>query len=134
MENNNETRDESYWREKLTPEEYHILREKGTERPFSGEYNEVFAKGVWRCKACGTALFDGDTKFATSCGWPAFHSAKKGQIDEHEDLSHGMRRTEVTCHNCQSHLGHVFNDGPPPSGLRYCINSLCLILDEDDSL
>ena len=121
-------RSEAYWRQKLKPEEFRILREKGTEAPFSGEYNDVFDEGVWVCKACDAPLFDGHQKFASSCGWPAFSATRQGAIDEQLDLSHGMQRTEVTCHNCGSHLGHVFPDGPPPSGLRYCINSLALKL------
>lgn len=121
---------EDEWRKQLTPEQYRVLREKGTERPFSGEYEETTTPGIYRCAACGQELFASETKFDAGCGWPSFYAPlSSGPVDEHEDLSHGMRRTEVTCSRCGSHLGHLFPDGPRPTGLRYCINSVSLKLD-----
>lgn len=118
------------WRTALTPEQYEILRNKGTERPFSGEYVKTTAEGVYRCAACGQELFPSDTKFASGCGWPSFFAPLEAdRVEESEDPSHGMRRTEVTCSRCGSHLGHVFPDGPHPTGLRYCINSVSLKLE-----
>jgi len=114
------------WREQLTPEQYHILRQKGTERPFSGEYWDVKAEGRYVCAACGSVLFESGTKFESGCGWPSFYDALPGTVEMTEDLSHGMRRVEVTCANCGGHLGHVFPDGPKPTGDRYCINSLSM--------
>jgi peptide-methionine (R)-S-oxide reductase len=110
----------------LTPEQYHVLRQKGTERPFSGEYWDAKAEGRYVCAACGSQLFESGTKFDSGCGWPSFYDALPGTVEMTEDLSHGMRRVEVTCANCGGHLGHVFPDGPKPTGDRYCINSLSM--------
>lgn len=115
------------WKEKLTPEQYHVLREKGTEQPFTGKYYTNKEDGTYLCAACGSALFGSDTKYESGSGWPSFYEPLSMEaIDEEMDKSHGMIRTEVKCKNCGSHLGHVFPDGPKPSGLRYCINSLSL--------
>lgn len=122
---------EEEWKKELTPEQYRILRQKGTERPFTGEYEETTTPGTYRCAGCGLELFTSDTKFDSGCGWPSFYAPMAGDnIDQHEDLSFGMRRTEVTCARCGGHLGHVFPDGPRPTGMRYCINSVSLKLDE----
>lgn len=122
---------EEEWRGVLTPEQYHVLREKGTERPFTGEYWNHKEKGVYACAACGETLFDSSAKFDAHCGWPSFYqSLDRGKIAEHLDTSHGMTRIEVTCANCGGHLGHVFPDGPQPTGLRYCINSVSIKFDD----
>lgn len=118
--------DELEWKAKLTPEQYSVLREKGTERPFSGELLHVKDRGRFACAACGNMLFSSDTKFDSGTGWPSFEDALPGAVSYHRDMSHGMIRTEVTCSKCGSHLGHVFDDGPGDSGKRYCINSVCL--------
>jgi len=115
------------WRAKLTPEQYRVTREKGTERPFSGAYWDHTADGTYRCVCCGEPLFESSTKFDAGCGWPSFdRPIGKSRVAEHTDLSHGMRRTEVVCAKCQAHLGHVFEDGPTDTGLRYCMNSASL--------
>jgi len=123
---------EDQWRDKLSPEEYHVCREKGTERPFTGKYWDSWEEGEYRCTCCNKLLFQSDSKFDAGCGWPSFYQpADNAEIDEHVDDSFGMRRTEVTCHNCGAHLGHVFPDGPPPTGLRYCINSVSIKHEND---
>lgn len=123
--------DENYWKEKLTPEQYRILREKGTERPFSGKYNDFYEKGVYHCAGCGEILFTSKQKFQSGCGWPSFDDAIPETVEEHLDLSHGMVRTEITCKKCGGHLGHVFNDGPTSTGLRYCVNSVSIDFREE---
>lgn len=122
---------EAEWRERLSEEEYHILREAGTEPKFSGEHLETKADGTFVCAGCETPLFDSDTKFDSGSGWPSFADAIEDNIETRPDTSHGMRRTEVLCGTCGGHLGHVFEDGPEPTGLRYCINSVALGFDRD---
>ena len=117
-------------KKRLTPEEYHVLREKGTEAPFSGEFVHTDADGTFTCKVCGNKIFTSESKFDSGTGWPSFDDAIPGSVKLTQDDSHGMGRTEVTCANCGSHLGHVFDDGPTETGKRYCINSVCLDLEE----
>ncbi|MEL6149361.1 MAG: peptide-methionine (R)-S-oxide reductase MsrB [Chloroflexota bacterium] len=126
---------EQEWRELLTDEQYIVLREHGTERPFTGQYVNEKTPGVYRCAACDQALFSSDTKFKSGTGWPSFYDViENGNVELREDTSYGMRRVEVLCSRCESHLGHVFEDGPRnTTGLRYCINSVALNLDADDN-
>jgi peptide-methionine (R)-S-oxide reductase len=117
---------EKEWKKRLTAEEYKVLREKGTEPPFSGKLLQEEREGTFHCKGCGTLLFFSKDKFDSKTGWPSFFDANKKQLEFHKDLSHGMERIEVCCAHCGSHLGHVFPDGPKPTQMRYCINSVCL--------
>ena len=120
------SKSEEEWLEELGPERYRILREKGTERPFTGEYNLTTSNGIYRCAGCNTQLFDSSSKFDSGCGWPSFDKAIEGTVEYVKDKSHGMIRTEILCANCGGHLGHVFEDGPTPTGQRYCVNSLSI--------
>lgn len=122
---------EDKWKKKLTPQQFHVLREKGTEIPFTGKYVHNKEKGVYACAGCGSALFTSDTKFESGTGWPSFSDvASKGNIKLHEDVRYGMRRVEVLCAKCGGHLGHVFDDGPAPTKKRFCINSCALDFKE----
>ncbi|WNO09928.1 peptide-methionine (R)-S-oxide reductase MsrB [Teredinibacter sp. KSP-S5-2] len=125
-------KDDAIWREKLTDEQYRICREKGTERAFTGEYYDCKTQGEYVCRCCQTPLFDSDTKYDSGSGWPSFYQPKQTEvIDEIRDTTHGMIRTEVVCSKCGCHLGHVFPDGPQPTGLRYCINSASIQLNAE---
>lgn len=128
------TLSEAEWRTRLSPEQYHVLREAGTERAFAGVYNDNKANGVYRCAGCDTVLFDSRMKYDSGSGWPSFtHPFDQSAVVEHEDISHGMRRVEVRCATCDGHLGHVFPDGPAENGLRYCMNSASLQFEPRDS-
>tara|TARA_Y100000385_G_C12735401_1_gene484514 strand:- start:185 stop:607 length:423 start_codon:yes stop_codon:yes gene_type:complete len=122
-------RSEEEWKEQLSPESFHVLRENGTERPFSSEYHQVGQKGTFFCKGCNAALFDSDAQFDAGCGWPSFdRPAKASFLEERLDRTYGMVRVEVRCSSCDGHLGHLFPDGPTETGNRYCINGVCLVL------
>jgi peptide-methionine (R)-S-oxide reductase len=123
--------DNEQWRDQLSPEAFHVSREKGTERAFTGEYWDCKKDGTYLCGCCAQPLFESDTKYDSGSGWPSFYQPVNGEVlREHSDKTHGMARTEVMCEKCGAHLGHVFEDGPQPTGLRYCINSLSLALEE----
>ena len=127
------TKSEQEWMQQLTPEQFQICRLKGTERPFTGKYNSEKSAGVYKCICCGHPLFASGTKYESGSGWPSFFAPIDGDaVATEEDFSHGMHRVEVMCARCDSHLGHVFDDGPAPTGLRYCMNSVSLDLDKKD--
>lgn len=120
---------EREWQRELSPEEYRVTRQKGTEAPFTGQYWNTTKDGTYLCRCCGEPLFESETKYESGCGWPSFFKPINNiVIEEHEDTTHGMIRTEIVCHHCGAHLGHVFEDGPQPTGLRYCVNSASLNL------
>ena len=123
---------EAQWREQLTPQEFSVCRQHGTEAPFSGTYYDYKEDGIYRCTCCDTPLFESETKFDSGTGWPSYYEAIESAVTELKDKSHGMIRTEVLCATCDAHLGHVFPDGPEPTGLRYCINSICLKFEANE--
>ena len=122
---------ESEWHNELSDEEFRVLRKKSTELPFTGQYNNHFDKGIYRCRACDTPLFDSESKFESGCGWPSYNKALPGALEFIKDNSHGMIRTEIVCAKCGGHQGHVFNDGPSSSGERYCVNSVSIRFDSE---
>jgi len=124
---------EQEWKEILSPEAFYVCRQHGTEAPFSGKYYDFKGEGIYKCTCCKAPLFESSTKFDSGTGWPSYYEAIEGAIKEVHDTSHGMRRIEVRCANCDAHLGHVFPDGPQPTGLRYCINSVCLDFEEEEN-
>jgi peptide-methionine (R)-S-oxide reductase len=129
---NDDFKDDDYWRDKLSAEEFYICRQKGTERAFTGAYFDEKRSGLYRCKCCDAELFDSTLKYDSGCGWPSFFDELgEGRVDQHPDHSHGMVRTEITCSQCGSHLGHIFPDGPQPAGVRYCVNSASLNFEPD---
>lgn len=127
---------EEEWKAQLSPEQYYVIRQKGTDRPYAGKYDQHWEAGTYECAACGYELFKSDTKFDAGCGWPSFYEAlDKTRIVEKKDISHGMIRTEILCANCGGHLGHVFDDGPQDkTGLRYCVNSTSIAFQKKDSM
>lgn len=122
---------ESEWHNELSDEEFRVLRKKGTELPFTGQYNNHFDKGIYRCRACDTPLYDSESKFESGCGWPSYNKALSGALEFIKDNSHGMIRTEIVCAKCGGHQGHVFNDGPSSTGERYCVNSVSIRFDSE---